>query len=52
MSKKCPNELKFCEVSRKKDAENLDKQKSFVLKKICGMFVIETLKCKISDFLN
>ena len=30
----------------------LDKQKSFVPKKICSMLVIETLKCKISDFLN
>ena len=30
----------------------LDKQKSIVPKKICGMLVVETLKCKISDFLN
>ena len=30
----------------------LDKQKSFVPKKKCGILVIETLKCKISDFLN
>ena len=30
----------------------LDKQKSCVPKKIYGMLVIETLKCKISDFLN
>ena len=30
----------------------LDKQKSFVSKKKCGMLVIETLKRKISDFLN
>ena len=30
----------------------LDKQKSFDPKKKCGMLVIDTLKCKISDFLN
>ena len=38
MSKRSPNELKFCEVS-----QNL---------KISPNLVIETLKCKISDFLN
>jgi hypothetical protein len=30
----------------------LEKQKSFVPKKICGMLLIETLKSKLSDFLN
>ena len=30
----------------------LEKQKSFVPKKNCGMLLIETLKNKISDFLN
>ena len=30
----------------------LDKQISFDPKKICDMLVIETLKSKISDFLN
>ena len=30
----------------------LDKQKNLFLKKICGMLVFETLKNKISDFLN
>ena len=30
----------------------LDRQKSFVPKNKCGMLVIETLKQKISDFLN
>ena len=32
--------------------EDRDKQKRFVPEKIFGMLVIETLKCKISDFLN
>ena len=29
----------------------LDKQKVLFLKKICGMLVLETLKCRIYDFL-
>ena len=36
----------------KTSAFYLEEQKSFVPKKICGMLVIETLKSKISDFLN
>ena len=36
----------------KMSAFYLDKQKSFIPKKICGLLITETLKSKISDFLN
>ena len=36
----------------KMSAFYLIKQKSFAPKKICGMLLIETLNCKIHDFLN
>ena len=52
-NKTCMNELKYFFKQMLKDSTfYLEKQKSFVPKKICGMLVIETLKWKISDFLN
>ena len=52
-NKSCPNELK-CEINKmlKISAFYLDKQKSFVPKKICGIILIKTLKSKIYDSLN
>ena len=44
--------MRIHEILNQEDAFYLDKQKSFVPNELCGMLVFETLKSKISDFLN
>ena len=59
-NKSCPNELQLCEFSRNQKSIKcwkfqlaiLTNKKKYCALKICDLFVIETSKSKISDFLN